>query len=148
MIRAYQPEDLPAVLKLFYETVHTVNAQDYSPAELDAWAPEEPDAEGWNRSLMEHRSLTAWEGEILVGFADMDESGYLDRLYVHWDCQGKGIATALVDALERAVPAEKYTTHASITAKPFFLKRGYRVVKEQQVQRRGVTLTNYVMEKG
>lgn len=38
-------------------------------------------------------------------------------------------------------------THASITARPFFEKRGYRVVKEQQVERRGIRLTNFVMKK-
>ena len=38
-------------------------------------------------------------------------------------------------------------THASVTAKPFFEKRGYRVVREQQVSRQGILLTNYVMEK-
>ena len=31
--------------------------------------------------------------------------------------------------------------------RPFFEKRGYRVVKEQQVERQGILLTNYVMEK-
>ncbi len=77
----------------------------------------------------------------------MDSSGYLDRLYVHKDCQGRGIASALCDALEASVPAEAYTTHASITARPFFLRRGYRVVREQRVERGGVLLTNFVMEK-
>jgi len=38
-------------------------------------------------------------------------------------------------------------THASITARPFFEKRCYKVVLEQQVERRGVLLTNFVMEK-
>lgn len=42
---------------------------------------------------------------------------------------------------------EAYTTHASITARPFFEKRGYRVVRAQQVERQGLYLTNYVMEK-
>ena len=36
---------------------------------------------------------------------------------------------------------------ASITAKPFFERRGYKAVKEQQVERKGVLLTNYVMIK-
>ena len=39
------------------------------------------------------------------------------------------------------------STHASITAKPFFEKRGYRVIREQQVERQGVALTNFVMER-
>lgn len=43
--------------------------------------------------------------------------------------------------------SKKIITHASITARPFFEKRGYRVVKEQQVNRQGILLINYVMEK-
>lgn len=39
------------------------------------------------------------------------------------------------------------TVHASRTARPFFEQRGYRVLAEQQVERRGVTLTNFRMEK-
>ena len=77
----------------------------------------------------------------------MDSKGYLDRLYVHKDYQRQGVATAICDELERAVKAGKYTTHASITARPFFQKRGYRVVREQQVERCGILLTNFVMEK-
>ena len=49
--------------------------------------------------------------------------------------------------LENVADTAKITTHASITARPFFLKRGYRVVREQQVERGGILLTNYVMEK-
>ena len=77
----------------------------------------------------------------------MDKTGYLDRLYVHKDFQRKGIATAICRELEKSVDSEKIITHASITAKPFFLNRGYKVIREQQVERGGILLTNYVMEK-
>ena len=40
-----------------------------------------------------------------------------------------------------------FITHASITARPFFEKRGYRVIREQLVERRGEKLKNFVMEK-
>lgn len=82
----------------------------------------------------------------IIGFGDMAPDGYLDRLYVHKDHQREGVATAICDALEKTVTGT-VTTHASITAKPFFEHRGYRVIQEQQVVRRGVALTNYVMEK-
>lgn len=72
--------------------------------------------------------------------------GYLDRLYVHKDYQGIGIATALCEELEASVESATVTTHASITARPFFEDRGYVVKKEQQVERQGILLTNYVME--
>ena len=81
---------------------------------------------------------------MLVGFGDIDESGYLDHLFVHADYQGKGIGTMICNRLEQAVSGN-IITHASITARPFFEKRGYRVVKEQQVERQGVFLTNFEM---
>ena len=92
--------------------------------------------------------MVALIGGRIAGFADMDlTSGYLDRLYVHRDDQGKGVATALCDRLERENPSETYMVHASITARPFFEKRGYAVVCKQEVQRHGVWLVNYAMEK-
>lgn len=145
-IRSYQPSDCKELTELFYHTVHTVNAKDYPKEQLDVWATGQVDLEKWNRSLQEHYSLVAVEGRVVVGFGDIDKTGYLDRLYVHADYQGKGIATAICDRLESFVEKE-VTTHASITARPFFEQRGYRVVKEQQVERQGIFLTNYVMKK-
>lgn len=145
-LRTYRPSDCRELTELFYHTVHTVNARDYTPEQLNAWATGQVDLEKWNRSLQAHYSIVAVEKGVLVGFGDMDETGYLDRLYVHAAYQEKGIATAICNRLEQAVQG-KITTHASITAKPFFEKRGYRVVKEQQVERQGILLTNFCMEK-
>ena len=116
----------------------------------------EVDLEKWDRSFCEHDTAVAAEDGQIVGFGDMDDTGYLDRLYVHAKHQGRGIVSAICDRLEgkwleqksAGKPvSKKIITHASITARPFFEKRGYRVVKEQQVTRQGVLLINYVMEK-
>ncbi len=145
-IRKYRSLDCKELTELFYHTVHTVNARDYTKEQLNAWADGKPDLEKWDQGFGSHYSLVAAEGECLVGFGDIDETGYLDHLYVHAEYQGRGIATAICDKLEQAVsgPIE---THASITARPFFEKRGYQVVKEQRVERAGVQLTNFVMIK-
>lgn len=146
-LREYCQTDCRETAELFYHTVHRVNAKDYTREQLEAWATGQVDMEKWNRSFQEHFSIVAVENGSIVGFGDIDDSGYLDRLYVHADYQGKGIASAICDRLEQAVQG-RIVTHASITAKPFFEKRGYQVVKEQQVERQGIFLTNYVMEKG
>ena len=146
-LRSYQSSDCPELAELFYNTIHAVNARDYTREQLDAWATGQVDLERWDRELREHHTVVAEEGGILVGFGDMDRSGYLDRLFVHRDFQGQGIATAICDALEGGVSMGRLGVQASITARPFFEGRGYRVVKEQQVERRGVLLTNFVMEK-
>lgn len=146
IIREYKTEDCIEITELFYATVHTVNAKDYTKMQLDVWADGKADIEKWNKSLLEHYSLVAVEDGSIIGFGDIDKTGYLDRLYVHKDYQGKGVATAICAQLEQAVQGT-VITHASITAKPFFEKREYKVIKEQQVERKGVLLTNYVMEK-
>ncbi len=132
---------------LFYNTVHTINAKDYSQQQLNVWATDKIDLEAWNKALCENYTVVGVENNIIVGFGDIDKSGYLDMLYVHKDYQRQGIATAICNKLEQAVKVNKIITHASITAKPFFEQRGFKVVKEQQVERNEIALTNYVMEK-
>lgn len=146
-VRAYRSADCESLAELFYQTVHTVNAKDYTREQLAVWATGTVDLERWDASFLEHETLVAVAGERIVGFGDIDASGYLDRLYVHKDWQGMGVATALCDRLEQAVAADRIVSHVSITAKPFFLQRGYVVKKEQQVVREGIFLTNCVMEK-
>lgn len=146
-IRIYKPDDCEKLIKLFYDTVHCVNARDYTPAQLNAWASGRENAAQWNQAFLANYTVVADKNGAPVGFGDIDRSGYLDRLYVHRLYQGRGIATAICDELEKSVDTSIIFTHASITAKPFFLGRGYKTVKEQQVIKNGVALTNFVMEK-
>lgn len=147
IIRRYETSDCKELTELFYNTVHSVNIKDYTEEQLNVWATGSVDLEKWNKSLLSHFSVVAVEDGIIVGFGDVDSTGYLDRLYVHKDYQNQGIATAICDKLEYNFEVEKITTHASITAKPFFEKRGYKVIKKQTVERNGVLLHNYIMEK-
>lgn len=90
ILRKYAPEDCGQLAELFYHTVHTVNAADYSPEHPDAWAAGCVDLAAWNRSFLEHFTVVAMEGETKVGFGDIDSSGYLDMLYGHAEYQGQG----------------------------------------------------------
>lgn len=146
-LRPYQQTDAAAALRLFRETVHSVNAADYTPRELEAWAPADADPEAWAAGFDGTLSLVAQQGDILVGFANMTPSGYLDRLYIHRDHLRRGIATALCTALESALPAPLYTTHASAGALPFFLHLGYHLRRPNIVPLRHQLLRNYLLEK-
>lgn len=70
-IRTYTPTDCPELARLFYDTVHTVNARDYTQPQLDAWATGKVDLEGWNRSFLEHLTLIAVKDGNIVGFGDI-----------------------------------------------------------------------------
>ncbi|WP_236883688.1 GNAT family N-acetyltransferase [Clostridium botulinum] len=138
------------MVELFYNTVHSINSRDYNSAQLDVWAPKEIDIDSWDKSFLQHYSIVAEESDVIIGFGDLDATGYLDRLYVHKDYQGIGVATTIASELENYAQ-ENYinivTTNASITAKPFFEKRGYEVIKGQFVERNGQFLKNFIMKK-
>lgn len=144
-LRKYCPEDCDEIMELFKNTVHHVNARNYTPEQLDAWAPDKLNREQWNRSLSEHNTVVAVQNNTIVGFGDIDSTGYLDRLFVHYLHQREGIATAICDLLEQSYKGS-ITTDASITAKQFFENRGYRVIRQQTVVRNGISLKNFVME--
>ena len=150
-LRPYRPEDCAETLRLFYETVHRVNARDYTPKQLDAWAPVGRDAAAWGRSLLAHDAVVAECGGRLAGFGDLAaEEGLLDRRYVHHALQGRGIASALLDWLEgraRASGVRRLETFASLTARGFFERRGFLPVAPNTVWRNGVALPNVRMYK-
>ncbi|MFI3326151.1 MAG: GNAT family N-acetyltransferase [Clostridia bacterium] len=149
-LRKYKPCDIDEIAELFYKTVHNVCVKDYSKTELNAWASGEIDKISWNKSFLEHDTIIADFNGKITGFADMDSAGYLDRLYVHKDFQNQGIGTEIVKKLEKTaceLGVTKFTSYASITAKPFFEKMGYVVVCKNIVVRNDVKLTNYKMEK-
>ncbi|HIW72455.1 MAG TPA: GNAT family N-acetyltransferase [Candidatus Levilactobacillus faecigallinarum] len=148
-LRPYQPSDLAGIRNLFRTTIERVNWRDYTAEQLQAWIGTDNSAtqQQWQDTLSTHRTLVAIDRGTLVGFGDMTTTGLLDRLYVHYAHQNRGIATALVRTLEADIPAATYQTYASITARPFFERQGYQVTRTNHVQRQGVDLLNYHMQK-
>ena len=69
-IRAYQSKDCAALAALFYNTVHTVNARDYTQAQLDVWATGHVDLAAWDRSFLAHNTFVAELDGVIAGFGD------------------------------------------------------------------------------
>lgn len=149
-IRAYDAGDAPGIVRLFYETVHSVNRTDYSDKQVEAWAPGVPDAEEWHARMSERLTLVAEEGGEVVGFAELEEDGHLDMLYLRKDAVRRGVGQRLYRAVEQEARGQglgRIFTEASVTARPFFERQGFRVTQAQTVLVRGVSLTNFAMEK-
>ena len=145
--------DASAVADIFYNTVLNVNVGDYSVAQVEAWAGPAPDPEMWERRIAEDDArnvFVATKEDRVVGFAELEEDGHVDTLYVHHQYQGCGIASALLDQIEaeaRSIGLRRLYTEASITAEPFFRRRGFSMVRPQDVEVRGHTFRNFVMDK-
>ncbi|WP_348679167.1 GNAT family N-acetyltransferase [Flavobacterium coralii] len=149
-LKPFKAEDAPAIVALFRNTVRTVNVQHYNEAQIKAWAPDVIYEDKWAEKLLKSHTVVAWHNDTLCGFGDIDATGYLDHLFVHKDYQGCGVATLIEKEIEKHARNQGHsviTVAASITAKPFFLKKGYRAVREQQVTFNGQVFTNFFMEK-
>ena len=143
--------DAAAAAELFRETVHAVNARDYTSEQLDAWAPGGAvPAHRLAELLLRQGALGAWDGSALVGLGSLEGADLLDMLFVHRDHQGRGAPRLLAGALERDARdrgAHAVRTFASITARPFFERQGYVVLRENVAVRAGMQLTNFLMVK-
>ena len=150
VIRPFKTADAPALRALKYATIRQVNRKDYTEQQLQAWAPDEYDEADWLQRISAMNLLVATLDGVIVGFADVQDDGYIDHFFCHSDYQGQGIGKALMNeilAISQLKSVKRLYSHLSITARPFFERYGFYVVREQQVDIRGKILTNFVMER-
>ena len=147
-LRNYQPSDLEEIEFLFYESVEKLCSGQYDATQRKAWVSGF-NRETWGKTLSEHWTRVAWLDGRIVGFLDLN-GDLLDRLYVHPSFSGQGIGKTLVSAVEGEAVKRGVSllrTEASLTARPFFEHLGFEVRNRQLIQRQGVWLTNFLMEK-
>lgn len=150
IIREYKFSDTQAMMKLFYDTVHEINIQDYTIEQVNAWASKSMDYEVWHKRLQAKLPYIAEINGEIVGFGELEADGHIDCFYCHSKHQKEGIGSKLLSHIENIASlrgVKRLYIEASITAKPFFQSKGFSIVREQQVELRGVLFQNYVMEK-
>lgn len=150
-IRQGRQNDLHAIRALFYHTIHAVNSKDYDAAQIEVWSANRDNDELWRNRVNTQYFIVAECNKEIVGFSSLTIDGYIDLMFVHQHYQGKGIAAKLLADIEAYAISNQHnktlTTHASITARPFFSKKGFETVKQQTVNVKGISLINYVMQK-
>ena len=149
-IRPYQPDDLDALIALFRDSVRRDSHPYYTYEQRLAWAPDTIDRDAWAVARASRPTWVATLEEHPVGFADLMADDHIDMLFVHPDHQGRGIATALLDLVEREAHgrhAARVTVDASLNARALFEGRGYRVLTRQTISRHGQQLVNFRMAK-
>lgn len=149
-IRSYEKEDAAEITNLFHETVHTVNRADYSLEQVWAWSPGRPEPHVWHERMGDRITLVAEEDGGVIAFAELEGDGHLDMFYCRQDVVGRGVGSSLYRAIEREARDRglvRITIESSITARPFFERHGFLVVREQLVSLGGVEMTNFAMEK-
>jgi len=149
-LRGMLPADAPVLAAIFRASIEELAGDDYSPAQQEAWMSAADDEGTFGHRLGKELTLIATLERRPVGFASLRDNDHIDMLYVHPRAAGRGVARALVDALETLAAARgvtKITTDASDTARDFFARRGYAAIQRNMVERNGEWLGNSTMEK-
>ncbi|WP_407517320.1 GNAT family N-acetyltransferase [Elizabethkingia anophelis] len=149
-IRVAEKKDLGTIQRMCTDTIAAVCSTDYNEDQIKVWISGIENTPRWNDNLSGQYILAAeYDGEI-TGFISLKDGYYIDYLYIHADYQHQGIAKRLYKTIEEKALLENQSrlmADVSITAKPFFEKIGFKIIREQQVKLKGIELTNYKMEK-
>ena len=147
-IRDYRADDSNEIAELFHGSVHSLRAEGFCPAELEAWAPTPPDYSHWRKRLAEKKPYVAeWDG-MIIGFIELEDDGHIDCFYTHRDFQRQGVGRALYSHLlgeAEARDIHDLYVEASAIARPFFEREGFRLEQTNRLERRGQILTNFSM---
>jgi putative acetyltransferase len=151
-LRGFAPGDGVQLADVFFRSVREAALADYSPAQLRAWAPVAPDPAWIEARAADGRFLVVAVNadEEIVGYADLEADGHVDHTYCRPDVVGRGVGARLYDRLEehaRSAGIERLFVEASEPARRLFARKGFAVLRRQDLVVRGVAIHNYVMEK-
>jgi putative acetyltransferase len=153
MIRKYEPGDELTIGQIYHDAVHQLTRDDYTEEQRNAWAtPIEGDdawAEKWRRRCERKQPWVAVVDGEVTGFIEFDSDGHIDCTYVSPDHAGKGHMSAIMERIfqeARQSNLIRLYAEVSITARPFFERHGFRLVRNNPHKVRGVPILNYIME--
>lgn len=148
--RRYNPGEEQELWQLYHDTTHFINGKYYTKEQVERWAPPDKDMTEWKERLKQKNPFVVVENDAILGFAELEPNGHIDYFYTHHKWQGKGVGSALYQAVEEEAFRQNLPclyAEVSIPAKEFFLKKGFKVVEEKNKIVCGTPAKNFMMKK-
>lgn len=151
-VREYRSADATALSALYRRAVESLGPRRYTAEQCRAWAALAPTPERLEALLADGRTrLVAVDADDRpLAFADLERDGHIDLLYCAPEAAGRGVATALCDALEgyaRGQEMSRLYAEASELARGFLARRGFVVGARRELDLDGVAIHNYAVAK-
>ncbi len=148
-IRLAKDKDFAAIARFHRQTIYHINSKDYPKKMIDVWSKRSK-ADRFRRSAGKCKRWVAVQNNKIVGFCDHNFNCELWGLYIHKDFINRGIGSRLLKTAEESLKksgCKKILIKASITAKDFYKKHGYRVIKKSFHQMDNIKLPIIIMVK-
>lgn len=139
-----------ALFEIYYSAIHLIASHDYSPEQVEAWAPRDLDPDLWRSRIREINPFVAELNGDPIGYADVQSTGYIDHFFVSGRHARMGVGSMLMrhvlsEASQRGLT--ELTSDVSRTAQPFFKRFGFEVVEQRVNELRGVIIPNALMRR-
>jgi putative acetyltransferase len=148
-IRKFMVKDAAEVARMHRGTIKNVNSKDYSKKEIEVWAGRSS-AKRMRGALDKINRYVAVEGRRIVCFGDFDGTGELGGFYVHKDYLSRGLGKKMLARLESEAYKKglrELHLESTITAKDFYIKQGFKVIKKGKHKIADQRLTIFHMGK-
>ena len=145
-IRPLKKEDFPAVEHLIYNTIISINSRDYPKDVIAAMLTLDPFRP---RNTFQEREYFVYDDsgiEWIIGVKDNEIKTFFVDVAYH----GKGIGTTLLNYATSILAEKGYMkscVYSSISAKSFYEKHGYTLIREDHSDIQGFPMLRYFLEK-
>ncbi len=149
-IRHFRFGDEADLYGVFHSAIHLIAARDYTPEQINAWAPDSINMDLWSARVRGIQPFVAEIASKIVGYADLQANGYIDHFFVSGFHPRQGIGRALMERIHAKAATLKLaelTSDVSRTAQPFFQRYGFEIVEQKMPVVRGVAMPNAGMRK-
>ena len=149
LIRPAALIDAESIRTLNINTIRFVNAKDYTVNQIKVWSSFD-NLDNWKKLIFIQKFWVVEIGHEIVGFGSLTINGLFDFLYVHHNYQRIGVASLLQDEVEKEARLQgnsKVFASVSITAQPFFLSKGYSILKMERNEVKREVFVNALLEK-
>ncbi|MBT3864825.1 GNAT family N-acetyltransferase [Candidatus Peregrinibacteria bacterium] len=148
-LRLAQTKDYPAIVRLHRATIRNINSADYPEDIINTWA-KRSSAKHFQECAHKCKRWVAVENDKVIGFCDHGFDCELWGLYIHKDFIGKGVGSKLLKKAEDSMKkqgCETISLKSTLTAKPFYQKHGYKLIKKDFHQIKDKKMAIAIMSK-
>ncbi|EAK9877780.1 GNAT family N-acetyltransferase [Campylobacter lari] len=146
MIRKLDIKDLASCIKLFKQSVSTLCKNDYTKEQIHAWTNISQKA--WEEKFQNQLGFAYEEKGQIISFISINlKEKILDLCFTHANYAHQGYGKALLEFALKNYPYSEIYTFASLSAKNFFLKAGFKIIKENIAIIDQQELKNFLMKK-
>jgi len=149
-LRPFESNDAERLAALYRDSVRRIGSRAYTPEQVSAWARYPEDLDAFRATLAQGMTLVAEVNGVISAFGQLHPWDHIAYLYCAGVHVGKGHASAIYAVLEKTARARNITclhVEASRLARPFFERKGYRVLEVEYPIRHGVVIERFKMEK-